>query len=481
MTATLLFLPSLGFGDPNMHKMACELLGGGGSCYTPRPFQPSEQAMAYADKVVEIGVKSTDFEMYGNKQSVVLHHGVPYAKYWQNDNPNEYVFHPMVFGRWIYNQNVPEAISNALSKVSVDLPNGGVAFYYPNRYALNRMSGPHLMYSAISQSEILAGLLNQFKKTPTKQLDEALLKVLKGLMLPHDIGGVNLGVAQLELPLFQSNPEIILNGWLHSLLHLNDYALVRADQDVAEYIHDNLVFFADNSDVWYDNKRKISRYSDTSPHRVVLDHVSDNAEYGVFYKAKDSRLSNYQVFPVRDYERVLSGFDVRILRQAGRRSTMGLTCSGLFDVYVYSRGEFTLKIRDDGYDPYRATPDGTGEWRELKSHALDGDLSAVKVSLSDYDDSELICGYPTNFAKQDGKNHYHTQHIMALIYLARTSSYDDPELDRRLIRIAKSWLHNNDIFLRKNDLVFASPQDLLNALNRGKVLKQFQNAEDILH
>ena len=133
----------------------------------------------------------------------------------------------------------PELL-NTIRKVGIELPNGGLAFYYPNHYPLNRMRGPDLVYSAISQSEILAGFLKLYQQSDTDASKLVLDRVKQAMFFNHLDGGIDLGVAQLELPLFRSNPEIILNGWLHALLQLNDYAIVMNDSEIASYVENNL-------------------------------------------------------------------------------------------------------------------------------------------------------------------------------------------------------------------------------------------------
>ena len=133
--------------------------------------------------------------------------------------------------------------------------------------------------------------------------------------------------------LFRSNPEIILNGWLHALLHLNDYADCNEMMPaIASYVEKNLDFFADNHAVWYDEKRNISRYSDTSPQRSSYSHLRRRVStLTVIYKAHDPRLKHYTITPVLDLENEFSAFDVRIVavNEKNHKMTMVVTCSEL--------------------------------------------------------------------------------------------------------------------------------------------------------
>ncbi|MGI3127514.1 hypothetical protein [Nitratireductor sp. PBL-C9] len=451
-------------------------------CEPLAPFQPTTEQILFASKVFDLGERGFDFEMYGNGQKTILVEGVPFAQYWQLEDDKKYVFHPIVFGRYVFNsaddkvfqQNWKELVS----KVGIELPNGGLAFYYPNHYPLNRMRGPDLVYSAISQSEVLAGFLRLHQELQSDETAEMLGKVRDALFFPHDQGGVDLGVAQLELPLFRSNPEIILNGWLHSLLHLNDYAILMNDAQVASYVEQNLEFFADNHDAWYDHERFITRYSDTSPHRLVVTPEEAGQEFTAVYKPKDARLKSYEIEPVLDLENRYSGFDVRVnaVNADNGKITMSLTCSSLFDTYLTSDAAFSVMIRDGGYSPSRASPDASGEWQTIVSGEIDG-REVAQISL---DDKELICGYPTNFSKANGKNFYHMQHIVALRYLAETSAYQNDELDGRISEIAMAWLANNEKF-QGEGLEFEGPQKVLDSINRGKAIVQITDATILLH
>ncbi|MDG4648018.1 hypothetical protein P6F26_06145 [Roseibacterium sp. SDUM158017] len=464
--------------SPPAAALACRVVTGGDECVTPAIFQPHDSEMDFVGQIYEVGMPGFEFSMYGNNQSTTLINGIPFAQYWQLDNPNQYVFHPMVYGRFVFNNATNRDFQNNIetiaSIVSVDLPNGGAAPYYPNLYPLNRMRGPDLMYSSISQSEILAGYMRLDQEMQTETSNQLLNQAKLALLFPYEEGGVDLGVAQLELPMFRSNPEIILNGWLHALLHLNDYAIQYDDDEVAEYVRQNLEFFVDNHEIWYDTQRNISRYSDTSPHRIIVQLSEDASDPLIVYRARDPRLRNYIHMAVDEAEGEYSTFDFRVISRQGRRITMGVTCSGLFETYLVSTGPFTLQIRDGGYSPLRASPDGSGDWQTLDSDLQDG-LSVVEISLPD--NQELICGYPTNFSKANGRNFYHMQHIVALQYLSRASAYSDPSLNQTLRAISAEWLAANERFLQGTDLQFEDAQAVLDSINRGKLLNQFTDVE----
>ena len=84
-------------------------------------------------------------------------------------------------------------------------------------------------------------------------------------------------------------------------------------------------------------------------------------------------------------------------------------------------------------------------------------MYAVAVTLSD---DELICGYPTNFAKKDGRNYYHSYHLVALMLLASYTPYNDPLLSSKLAEIALDWFERTNLFTYAG-YEFSDPQSIL--------------------
>ena len=442
-------------------------------CATVDPVQPDEGSMAFTGRVLDTGAEDFTFTMYGNSQNTIVVDGVPFAQYWQLDEPDKYVFHPMVWGRYVFENDDPAfaaRLPELVGRTGHDLPDGSVAFYYPNHYPLNRMSGPDLMYSAISQSELLAGFVAAADRSGSDEVARIAERVLGGLLFPYESGGVNLdGLALLEFPLFRSNPEIILNGWLHALLHLNDWAIVHDDAEAARILERNLEFLVSNHAVWYDGARNVSRYSDTSPFRAVLEGARDDQSYRVFFDARNGLLRDYVHAPVDDPDGEYSGYDTRFVSRKGRTATLGTTCSGLFDTVIASDAAFSLRFRPHVFDPTRATPSlGDGE-TIIESSEVGGGFHEVRIEAGT---PGLICGYPTNFAKANGRNFYHGQHIVALSYLAAFGAFDDNALKDDLQSIAEEWRVRTAAYASRTLDDFEPLQVVLDSINRGKVLTQ---------
>ena len=444
-------------------------------CVTVDPIQPDAELIELIDTIHDTGQPDFDFELYGNDQRTIIVDGIPYAQYWQLDNPENYVLHPMVVGRYVTlnarKNDFGPTPQRLIDTIGTPLPNGGVAFYYPNLYPLNRMSGPDYMYSAISQSELLAGFVRVDQLEGTDQSAQHLDAVLAALFYPHEEGGVDLaGVAQLELPLFRANPEIILNGWFHSLLHLDDYAQLYESDEVSSYINDNLDFFRANVGAWYDDDLKISLYSDTSPHRVILDpsEPGTDQDFRVLHDSRASEIGDYVVDLPYDLDGELGGFDSKIseLVPSNQNLVATVTCSGLFDSFVVSDSPFTMSIRSGGYNPLRATPDAEGEWQEVTA-TFD---EATGLHSAAVTTDGLICGYPTNFAKANGRNFYHIQHVVAMLLLAESPIVADPEMRQFLRDTASAWYRDIEAFEPMPIDGFESPQTVLEGMNRGKAI-----------
>lgn len=457
-------------------------------CIIPSPFQPPAAAVNAIGTIYHKKERETQglAQFADAHQKTLLVDGVPFSQYWQLANPDSYVFHPMAFGRYVFRHasdpSFRKTLPELLHRVSVKLPNGGAAIYYPKHYPLNRMRGPGYVYSAISQSSILAGFVRNDQLERTAQSRRMVEQIKKAMFFDHTLGGIELaGVAQLELPLFNSNPEIVLNGWLFSLLQLNDYAQLYHDRATAEYVRKNLRFFADHHAVWYDHARNISRYSDTSPHKVILQYRGKAlpTDLAVIYKSKVPELPNYAIAPVNDPKSARSNFTVRVTDTDtnAKRLNMELTCSGLFDTYVVSRADFTLELRDGGYQRRGGIPTGGGKWHRLTSIPNTGDgLSIVPVTL---DKGELICGYPTNFATKNNTNFYHMYHIIALLALADNPSFADTKLTQQLAAIAREWYVNTAHMPMAGVEDVDSPHYVLKAVNGAKTIPLHKNAAEL--
>jgi hypothetical protein len=171
-------------------------------------------------------------------------------------------------------EQVGEYLDSAIG-MAHNLPNDGLLWYYPDNYRLDRFLGPDLSPSAISQGQIL-GAVTSLDKRCDLNLSEIARRVFLGLSFDYYDGGVNLeDRALLEIPLFRSAPEIILNDWLHPILHLKNYVEYYRDDQAKKLLLANIQFLADSLEHFHDEESGLSLYSDLSPYEVRVHHEGE--------------------------------------------------------------------------------------------------------------------------------------------------------------------------------------------------------------
>lgn len=119
-------------------------------------------------------------------------------------------------------------------------------------------------------------------------------------------------------------------------------------------------------------------------------------------------------------------------------------------------------------------PDRFGETIELQSENREG-KHIVKIDALK---SKLTCGYPTNFSKKDGKNYYHVQHFIALIYL--TEIFPSSSQDREVfLRYARKWY---DYTKKEPTRNFESLEKVFSGVDKSKYFHQvsLNKIKDIL-
>ena len=78
---------------------------------------------------------------------------IPFYTYYALNDGAPYVLHPMRMGTYLLRNvtstRAKEIMANIVD-IAFELPNGGLAWYYPRHYRVNRMLGKNLKYSSIS-------------------------------------------------------------------------------------------------------------------------------------------------------------------------------------------------------------------------------------------------------------------------------------------------------------------------------------------
>jgi hypothetical protein len=409
--------------------------------------------------------------------------GLPYSYYTAVENPAERVVHPAVVGRVLHDLSLqdPKAgqeFAALAEKIATQLPNGGNAWYYPRQIKTARLLGPDVKYSAMAAGDLLGGytalaLSLGFDKVPG--LDAAF----KALTFPWEQGGVSFGGrALLELPLFRSPPEIVLNGWLHALVELSDYAELSHNPEAVAFLKSNIDFLAATLPSYDAPEVGLSRYSDTSPYSVVLTYQSDRVpDFSVRYQPLLEGLEpiDYSL-RMQDQTNGVSFYDNQIVKADANRMSALVSCNSKYRTIVRSRDvAFRAVLFRGQYDWESTVPGQAGEKLELTSTpGIDGwnEVTIDPAAL------KLICGYPTNFSKAGGKNYYHVQHFVGLLYVAAIVPMED-ETRCTLSRWAFRWRDYARTTKAPEGLSFTDAQTVLAGLNACKPLTQFTSVETL--
>lgn len=393
--------------------------------------------------------------------NVVVVNNVFFYPYWQGEE-GEYVFLPMAMGCLFSCLNCsdsPRKYLEAGVTLAHQLPNGGLLWYYPDNYKLNRFLGPDIHPSAISQGQILGGIVHLDKRC-NLGLKDLARKVFLGLKFDYYRGGVNLeDRALLELPLFRSAPEIILNGWLHALLYLRQYAEFYQDREAKLLLEANLKFLGRSLKRFHDPKTGLSLYSDLGPYRVKVEPAVDNLI--VFYRSRVPEFDDL-VFELKVIEHpTRSPYDNQIIRRTKNYIYAQVSCSQHYDTYLLSKqGPFTVTFTTGTYSPKRATPGPGGEKIALHSKQK-GNFNVVHLTEVR---EKLFCGFPTNFLKWGRENYYHVYHIVALTCLLAVEDMKD-ETSREIFYWIRKWMTTVDR-LSAEGYLFTSYDKMLEELRQ---------------
>ena len=396
----------------------------------PKPFQPSEEKKARLDTIYVL----SPAERAAGKPSVVLKGNLPLFPYMYLESENTYAVHPMAMGRYIKEKATKEQLEMIVS-LAAPTKNDGLAWFYPSHYKNVRMQGPFWRYSCISQGTILAGFTRRAINTDG---DFSIArKVFKGMMLDYFEGGVNLeNRALLEMPSYLGAPEIILNGWLDALIHIQDYAEASGDEEAQEFLLRNLLFLAETLDHFDVPGEEISRYSDLCPYRISL--RTENVgipEYYVEYRPLHEGFRSMR-YKLRELsQETMSLYDNQITGRNGNILKATISASALYDTVILSSAPFEVTLNTGTMNLVSSTPSGIGKVITAVSKKTERGLHEL---ILDADWSSMIRGYPTNFSKTGKQNLYHSYHIVALMLLAKNCPI--PEMSRKqLLSYALKW------------------------------------------
>lgn len=304
--------------------------------------------------------------------------------YWQGDGTP--MFHPMAMGGYLFENPTLENYK-ACMELAKELPNGGLAWYYPDTYKVNRMVGKS-MYSCIAQAEILSAMCRLEQKGVIGKKDiEPVFESFKDTSK----GGINYKDILLEMPLKNNYPEVILNGWLHAILRIIDYyKLYNISDPLLENTLRQLGLLLHQFEY---RQHRLSLYSNMSPYFVEITK-------GVIKNL--SILYNDRVIDVKPrYSNNI--YDIQWWDK--KRIVFGV--SFMSEVIIQNDKPFTIVIYSGQYCPTKTIPGQEGhKYTYSSKHLMGKEVIKLEKHI-------LFNGYPTNFIKL-GMNYYHTHHVVAL-------------------------------------------------------------------
>ena len=448
------------------------------------PEQPAPSLIARLETLVEEGKEgaraAVDFNeaaMPYQTERTLTKDYLPYYPYYALKGSARHVVHPMALGRFIKANSKSEAaakIIEAALGIAHRLPNGGLAWYHPRHYRVNRMLGEKLKYSSLAQGTLLAGFTvasrdnNQISMTHAAQ-------TYKAMEWPFEKGGVNLaGRVVLEMPSFDGPPEIILNGWIDALLHVRAYARAARDEQALGFFRENVRFLARILPHFDAPADGLSRYSDVSPYKVkiTLGTAEDAGGLEVLYRPELPELKPIRV-PLASPENAkgLSIYENHITRISGTTVSAWLSCSQLYETVLLAKSSVLGVELDTGVVNRRqSSPGSGGQTLRLEGQALDPARKFVAFGPK----SGLICGYPTNFSKGGTTNYYHVYHVIGLMLLAMGGDVELIE-QRALLDWAFKWRRDMAKMEKEEGLPFQDPEDLLKRTNESLAGVEFES------
>ena len=411
---------------------------------------------------------------------------IPYSRYL-----GEWQFHPGRIGGFLTtNKQAPRVAKAARSILQyfVELPNGGLALYYPSTIRTARLQVNEPIYSGIAQGQLLAGFTRLIRDgfNPEKGRDwrDIAARIAKSLAFPFEKGGVCVdGKIVLEAPNFRACPEIILNGWMDALLHLHDYLHFVPDREMQELFERNVAALVELLPQFDAPEAKLSRYSDLCPYvfrahfdgavrgpapRAIVEYLPLNPGYSPYV------IGNLWAAgpPLRKCI-----YENKIERAGSSFMDLTLSVSGLYDTRVHIGAECARMTFDPGtFNASSTVPRRSLQSRSLTPQVRDDGWTTFLIRSSEND---LIPGCPTNFMK-DGENFYHLYHVVALYELALVTA--DPSQRKILTESASKWLaYTRDPKHRPvaSSATFAEPDDFVKKIERFRVLPNKYGFEEL--
>ena len=440
-------------------------------------FQPDP---AKIESYAHIDTDDADPRARGNK----LRHGsIPYTRYREG-----WHFHPARIGHQLATlaggREAAAALADAVQQHFVELPNGGLALYYPKTFPNVRLRCAEYIYSGLAQGQLLAGFARLIREpglAPGRKAawKAAAEKLALSLRFPFEKGGVSIGERiVLEASNFRAPPEISLNGWLYALLCLDRYIQDTGDGAQGAFLQANFAALAQLLPLFDDAHLRLSKYSTASPYVVRIRYARARAgakppKVRLHYAATQAGVSGFVIGDLWTGEG-LPGciYENKIMQWDQRSVDVAITSSSLFHLILDVEADAaTLETNAGTYRPRSSSPGKAGAPTVIAPVTRSADRTVFHLPSG-----LLLAGHPTNFGKavredtstMDGggnshpgranRNFYHCYHVVALLELL--PRVNDAAVRAQLGGCALQWLdymeHPNPAFAEAGHL-FASP------------------------
>ena len=418
----------------------------------------------------------------------IFYREIPYSKYL-----GVLQFHPNRIGGYVTaSKLMPRLAVTARNMLdyAVELPNGGLALYYPKSIDTARLQVNEPIYSGIAQGQILAGftrlIRDQVAQNGPRSWHEIAERVALSIMFPFEEGGICVdGKIILETPNFRACPETILNGWIDALIRFYDYLQFVPNRGYQEFYDRNLAALSELLPDFDNAQAQLSLYSNLCPYNFRVHFKRSRGS------APPPRV-RVEYVPVRSG---YSGLVIPDLWKPGpelrkciyenkienvRPGTMDLVLSAcsLYDIVVTIDADCTRLSYDPGtYNETSTVPRRTLLTRSLAPASSPDPGNTVFIVRPAED--RLMTGCPTNFIKKS-ENFYHSYHVAALYELAITAG--DPVQRRIIADHANRWLDyigssRHDHLIGK--ATFVAPDSFIKKFTRFRALPNTHSFDEL--
>jgi hypothetical protein len=418
------------------------------------------------------------------RDNLVFYKDIPYSPYL-----GEWQFHPNRIGGYLAATKISPALirtATRLLECCVELPNGGLALYYPKTIRTARLQVNDPIYSAMAQAQLLAGYTKLARDCPDStgvDWRDVAARLATAMIFPFEKGGVCVdGNVLLETPNFRACPETILNGWMDALIHLHDYLSLFPNRELEEFYRRNLEALCEMLPSFDDEATRLSRYSNLCPYEFRIHFNSSmrglTPPVMVEYVPADARVGGYRIEELWSAEDTPRNciYENKIAKTRSSTMDVSLSVSSSYDTKIHVAAD----CRRISFDPGSFNEKSTVPQRTLKRRSVlpdsnyDGSRTVFRIAPARHG---LIAGCPTNFMK-NGQNFYHVYHVVALYELALTTAV--PEQKKIMIDMAARWY---DYVLhpprnRPRD-AFSEPDSFVKKITRFRANRHNYNFEEL--